>query len=77
MGTQDILNENDRNQIFSNLDDILITNDNFYQDLMSNYSRSGSGIGQAFLNHVTIKNYKMIIIIIIHSYIYNICTYKK
>lgn len=53
MGTQTILSENDRNQIFSNLDEILIANDNFYQDLTTKCNlETGQGIGETFLKHV-------------------------
>ena len=50
---QSILNENDRNQIFSNIDEILIANDNFFTDLLTNCDPdSGKGIGEIFIKHV-------------------------
>lgn len=51
---QEFLNENDRNQIFSNLDEILIANDNFFTDLKLNCDvLTGKGIGETFIKHVT------------------------
>lgn len=53
MGSQNILSENERNQIFSNLDEILIANDNFLQNLLVDCNlQSGIGIGETFLKHV-------------------------
>ena len=53
VGGQNILTDNDRNQIFSNLDEILIANDNFFQDLQRCCDiNTGQGIGEIFLKHV-------------------------
>lgn len=56
VGAQNILTDKDRNQIFSNLDEILIVNDNFFQDLQRSCDmNTGQGIGETFLKHV--RNY--------------------
>ena len=47
------MTQKDSDQIFSNLDEILITSDNFYNDLTNNYNpATGTGISETFIKHV-------------------------
>lgn len=53
MEAQDILTNNDRQQIFSNIEEIMISNDNLLQDLLAHCNNeTGEGIGKIFLKHV-------------------------
>lgn len=53
MEGQKFLSQKDSDQIFSNLDEIVIASDNFCNDLINNGDpTSGKGIGETFIHHV-------------------------
>lgn len=55
LGSQALLSEPEHTKIFSNLDEIVLANDNFLQDLVDweNCKYAGKSIADIFLNHIS------------------------
>lgn len=55
LGSKSLLSENESSALFSNLEDILVANDNFLQELELRFSSAKNIlIGDVFLKHVII-----------------------